>query len=270
MKNIKINLIFIFYFIHILANSQTTEIFSIEQKNDFVKIDKIGNIYIVNGTRIIKYNSKGEKELEYSNPKLGFINQIDVSNPLSILVFYRTSQKTVRLDNSNSIIGNPINLQEYNIGEAIVIANGQDNGFWVFDEQNYQLIFIDYNGVLIYNSTSIKRLTNKRIENPEMGLYNNRIHLYSDNTLYIFDDRANLIEIVSIEGEELIINESGIYKVREKRIKKLKKGSQKFEALMSDNKEFDKFDCYFPYLLLSKKDKITLYLLTSEKPKTDE
>lgn len=265
MKNLKVNFIIFFSFVHFFAVSQKNEIFSIEQKNDFAKIDKTGNLYLVNGTQLIKFNLKGEQEFSFSKPNFGNIFQIDVSNPLNILVFYRISQTIVRLDNTNSIIGNPINLQEYNIGDALAIANGQENGFWVFDGINYELSFIDFNGQTLHKSNSIRRLNNQRIENPKIGIFNNRIHLFTNNNFHIFDNRANLIETVSFESEHLIVNESGIYKIEEESLKILTKGTQKFETLITDYKDFEKFDCYLPYLLLSQKDKITLYLLTSEK-----
>lgn len=266
----KISFIILYCFLHFSVFSQKNEIFTIIQTNDIVKIDKTGNLYLVNGTQLTKYNSKGEREYSFSKPNFGNIFQIDVSNPLNILVFYRTSQTIVRLDNTNSSIGNPINLQTYNIGEALVIANGQENGYWVFDGINYELSFIDFNGQALHKSTSISRLNNQKIENPKMGIFNNRIHLFTNNNLYIFDNRANLIETVSLESEQLIINESGIYKIEDESLKILTKGSQKFETLITDYKGFEKHDCYLPYLLLSQKDKITLYLLTSEKTITHE
>ena len=59
--------------------------------------DQFGNYYDVNDVEIKKFNLKGELQYTYSNNLLGKISNIDASNPLKIIVYFRDFTKILIL-----------------------------------------------------------------------------------------------------------------------------------------------------------------------------
>lgn len=245
-----------------ISIGQNHRILNLQINHNFAKIDKNANIYIVNNNNISKYNSKGELLATFSNPNFGSIDFIDVSNPLNILVFFKKTQTLLRLDNTLSPKANPINFNDLQIFEATLIATGQENGFWVFDNFNSQLNFIDFNGNKMYVSNIIRRINNSTYEFLYMGFFNSLLHIVSENNLvYLFDLRGNFVKNIDIKTNNIIVNYSGIYTFQDKTIFGILYGSENTQNLTSNINEIKSFDCYFPHLLLSYKDRIELYLL---------
>ena len=68
-----------------------------------IHIDKLEHLYkIDNQVSLLKYDNKGKKLFEYSNPSFSGIYEVDVSDPYKVLLFYRDQQKIVFLDNTLS------------------------------------------------------------------------------------------------------------------------------------------------------------------------
>ena len=58
-------------------------------KNNQIEIDQYGYFYIIDQDNLIKYDNEGHTLYHYSNKLLGNIDQIDISNPLRPLLFYK-------------------------------------------------------------------------------------------------------------------------------------------------------------------------------------
>ena len=63
--------------------------FKLFSKSEKIEIDQYGFIYHINKDNLIKFNLKGVPLYNYSNKLLGNISQLDVSNPLRPLLFYK-------------------------------------------------------------------------------------------------------------------------------------------------------------------------------------
>ena len=104
----------------------------IKSKIDLFTSDNLGNIYLVKGDELKKYNSKGELLKVFSNKKLGAISSIDASNPLRVLLFYKDQSQLVILDSQLSPNGNPIDLLGMNLEQSDVVCSSFNNGIWLF------------------------------------------------------------------------------------------------------------------------------------------
>src|SRR5688500_1993390 len=74
----------------------------IREHHDAFTTDPLGNIYLVKGAEVVKYNASGIRTARYSNLQLGDVATIDAMNPLKILLHYRDFQQLVFLDNQLS------------------------------------------------------------------------------------------------------------------------------------------------------------------------
>ena len=114
-------------------------------KNNQIEIDQYGYFYIIDQDNLIKYDSEGHTLYHYSNKLLGNIDQIDISNPLRPLLFYKDQGLIIVLDNTLSQQKEPISLNELGLYQTSCIANSNfDNGIWLYDIDVNEIIKINH------------------------------------------------------------------------------------------------------------------------------
>src|ERR1700704_5165138 len=103
-------------------------------------VDNLNNIYIINSTdQIKKLNANGDSVAVYNNiKKYGKVSQIDVSNALKILLYYKDFSTIVTLDRLMTV-RSTIDLGKKNIFQVKTIGLSYDNNIWVFDELENKL-----------------------------------------------------------------------------------------------------------------------------------
>ncbi|WP_306741921.1 hypothetical protein [Marinifilum sp. D714] len=137
--------ILLIWFLSVLNLYQPTKITT---PCDFFEIDHMGNVYVVNGAQLSRYNSEGKQVCNFSDSSLGSICSIDVSDPLRILVFYRDFNQIIYLNNKLSNIGSEINLYDFSDNETEFVCNSQKGGFWMYNSIEKQATHITNNGEL--------------------------------------------------------------------------------------------------------------------------
>ena len=159
MNNLK-SILFILGFLTMQVNAQP-DFISFGKLNidcNQFATDPLGNIYIINGQNIQKYNSNLQKIADYSNAFLGNISFIDVSDPLRILLHYREFNQVVWLDNFFQEIRSPVFLDDLGVDQALLVCSSSLNGFWIFNQLNNQLQYFDFNLIKIHESMSLNPL----------------------------------------------------------------------------------------------------------------
>lgn len=145
MQNL-IHLFFIFIFCCGFAQQKSIGIKPLEtqktQAHYFIGRDAFGNNYTISDNVFRKENS--QIKLEYKNIALGKIEQVDLQNPLQIVLFYKAMSAVVLLDNQlNETIR--INFTETNpelLPQWIGLAS--QNRLWLFDLASQKLGLYDY------------------------------------------------------------------------------------------------------------------------------
>ena len=108
----------------------------------FVGQDNFGNIYSVHENEFRK-NTKEGKASFYKNVSLGKIFQIDLQNPLQIVLFYKQFTSVVLLDNQLNET-TKINFSDLQVPlnpEAVSLAS--QNRLWVYDILSQKLGLFD-------------------------------------------------------------------------------------------------------------------------------
>ena len=200
---LRVTILFV-YFIFFVNHSQII-IEDTEEKNfTFLKafsvwnIDELQNLYLIQGSTLIKCDSSGKQLFSQSIKSIGNVAQIEPINALKIAVFSEEQQSICLFDNTLTLNGECNYLDKYGIRNAKLIArSNRPNLFWIYDQFNSTLLLID----IISNKTiqkvdNIKGLILKGEEENEVEKiqeFNNHLYLIdSKETIYEFDQLMTL------------------------------------------------------------------------------
>ena len=203
---IRVTILFV-YFIFFVNHSQII-IEDTEEKNfAFLKavsvwnIDELQNVYLIQGSTLIKCDSSGKQLFSQSIKSIGNVAQIEAINALKIAVFSEEQQSICLFDNTLTLNSECNYLDKYGIRNAKLIArSNRPNLFWIYDQFNSTLLLID----IISNKTiqkidNIKGLILKGEEENEVEKiqeFNNHLYLFdSKETIYEFD------QLMTLSGE---------------------------------------------------------------------
>ena len=203
---LRVTILFV-YFIFFVNHSQII-IEDTEEKNfTFLKavsvwnIDELQNLYLIQGSTLIKCDSSGKQLFSQSIKSIGNVAQIEPINALKIAVFSEEQQSICLFDNTLTLNGECNYLDKFGIRNAKFIArSNRPNLFWIYDQFNSTLLLID----IISNKTiqkvdNIKGLILKGDEENEVEKiqeFNNHLYLFdSKETIYEFD------QLMTLSGE---------------------------------------------------------------------
>jgi hypothetical protein len=167
-----------------------------------VQIDQLGNIYVISAKNSLeKYNPEGQLLLRYSQNTIGNISQIEVSNPMQLLVFYEDFQKIIFLDRNLTYLST-INLQDWGVGWAKKVAISTDGNLWIYDEIALKLQkYAVEDGKILFESINLSR---ERALTPsvyELKEQNNQVYLADARQgIFVFDQFGALLRFYDIVG----------------------------------------------------------------------
>lgn len=150
--------------------------------------DKLGNVYVVGeGNQVIKYNSLGIAESNFSNKYLGTLKWVDATNPLKVLLFYPDFNHVTTLDNKLSL-RTEVPLRDLNILQPVLICASVNEGFWIFDQQDFQLKRLSLDLKIIQESGNITQLTGVELHPTQLIESNGYVYLNNPGTgVLVFD-----------------------------------------------------------------------------------
>lgn len=208
-------LIFVLVFFSKINAQETTfhPVNCISTRADLIRSDALGNIYVVNTEGLFKYDATGVLLYTYSDRAKGSISEVDVSDPMKILVFHKNFGNVVWLDNKLSPTLTPVSLEALGYGNSGPVASSYQGGCWVYDPASLQLIRVDNTRKSVQFSGNLHELTGDDI-NPQ-SLTESGNWLYLTDTLqgiYVFDQFATFIKKIPVKqvkyyfvsGEQLI------------------------------------------------------------------
>jgi hypothetical protein len=224
-----------------LLFSQATIVKEIPALVDFFTTDHLGNIYTLEKNNIIKYDKNGEKLYFFSTNKYGNVTSLDASNPYKILVFFNEFSTLIFLDNTLSLNGEPINIQQKGLEMTTLAATSYQNGIWLYEALEYRLIRFDENLNIKVNTPNLAQITNIEINPTFIQEYNNFLFVCNPSTgILVFDIFGAYIKSIPIkdvhklqpiENEILYIKDHQFHRYN------LKTNDFIFEPLMQEFKD---------------------------------
>jgi hypothetical protein len=98
-----------------------------------VRVDDLGNIFLLHYDNSVEVFTIRGQHFTHNEKSLGNIKNIDVSNPMRILLHYSDANMVLFVDNTLTEMGR-VQLQNFGIyGQNILVANSKMGGFWIYD-----------------------------------------------------------------------------------------------------------------------------------------
>jgi len=197
-----------------------SKIDSVQVNADEFTVDAIGYIYSADKDIIEKRDTSFRLLFRQSVKMTGHITTIDVTNPLKPLLFFLPQQSILFIDNTLTPYQNLGSLSDLGISYATLVCySEQYNRFWVYDQDNSQLILFDFNGKKIRNTENLSGLIG--VVNPVQLLEKNGIlYMVDENRgVYLFDMFGTLINFYEIPNLEWIqADENNFYYILDGKI----------------------------------------------------
>jgi len=180
--------IFLLVLLSLITYKLDAQINVLNFKIDYFDVDVLGNLYTVRGYELIKYNSQFQQQATYANLSLGDISSIDASDAMNILVFYSDFAKVLFLDNSLSLKNSVIDLGELGFPNASLACLSYNNGFWVFDPVNQELVRVNQFLEVADRSGNLNQIIQAEINPDQLFEEGNYVYLKDRKKgVFIFD-----------------------------------------------------------------------------------
>lgn len=166
---------------------------------ELIATDQLNSFYMARRNTLERINSKGEITGSHTLKTLGKIHTIDPANPMKTLVYYRDFNTIVFLDNMMTQIGDPVNLSTLGLERVTAVCRSFNNGIWVYDSGNKELIRLDQNYNISHRSgnlTSIIGYVPEPTHLNEQGKY--LLLNHPDKGILVFDVYGTYIKTVPV------------------------------------------------------------------------
>ncbi len=158
-------------------------------------VDILGNIYFNNGRVLQKFDSLGVQKFAQSIKSVGNIKEIMPVNTMKLVLFSEEQQVLCLMDNTLTMSENLIELSDFNIGMASLVAvSSQPDKVWVLDQLNSKLLLLDLSGKIQYQEVkNLKGILNLS-DIKEMVEFDTHLFLLSDDgSFYELDMYGSLL-----------------------------------------------------------------------------
>lgn len=210
----------IFIMMHFLGGLQDRTKTTVAEHHDYFTTDNLGNIYLVDGPELLKYSAQGKRMARYSNLRMGGISNVDATNPLKILVYYRDFQQVLFLDNQLSPNGQAVSLEALGLEQAGLVAASANNSFWVYDKRNNELHRYSEQTRRIVSTGNLKQVLTTAMKPVEMKEHNNFLYVNSPEAgIFVFDIFGAFSRLIPLtKVEEFQVTDEILYSRRGRRI----------------------------------------------------
>lgn len=108
----------------------------------FIGVDNLEHVYFIKNNVLFKKSDS--KTLSYTNLHLGEITQVDITNPLKIVVFYKNFNSVIVLDDALNELSNSINFNSVLLKNISFVGTSSNSNLWLFTEDENSLILFNY------------------------------------------------------------------------------------------------------------------------------
>ena len=193
-------LLLLFTLTSFISGDQYTLIKSIPFNNSTFTTDNLGHAYVIVGNQLLEFDGQGKPKANYSENNLGTLRSIDVSNPLKIVLYYPDFAQ-INILNSKLALQSTINLRPLGIVQPTLICNSSNEGYWVFDLQDFQLKKIDLNLQVKIESGNIMQNTGYNILPNFLTEADHFVYLNNPSTgILVFDLYGTYYKTIPIKN----------------------------------------------------------------------
>ena len=166
-----------------------------------VWVDHLGQIYaLLNGNELVKYDMQGNELFKFNNNTQGELTTLDVTNPLTILLYFGDFQTILLLDRTLNEQFR-YDLLSLNIPFVSAVGLSNDNQIWLFDETNFRLKKINNQGRLLAESADLNLVLGQYIQPKQIQAIGNWVFLNDPKLgIFIFDQFGQYHKTIQDSG----------------------------------------------------------------------
>jgi hypothetical protein len=243
------------------SQSEFKLIATIDIEADFFTSDNQSNVYVVKGDELKKYNKAGKLLYKYSNKNFGNIDFVDASNMMRLLIFYKNFLQVVFLDNTLSLDGDPISLDQMELQQTQLVCSSFNNGIWLYDQQNLEVVRIATTLEKTIQTGNLSMLLNINLKPNSLLEHDNKVYLNNPSTgILIFDIYGTYyktIPLKNVQHFQPIID--WIYFISDKKIKSYNIKTTEEKEFTIPETDFINFRLETDVLILQKTKSINIY-----------
>ncbi|MFM7726606.1 MAG: hypothetical protein ACKO7B_07885, partial [Flavobacteriales bacterium] len=158
----------------------------------------IGNLYVISDNQLLKFSPEGKPLQNYAEVRNGELRMVDASNPMKVLLFYPDMARLVALG-TQFAPQSTIELRNLGIYQPTLACNSINEGYWIYDLQDFQLKKLDLNLQLVFQSGNLQLLTGKKVVPTSLIEYNQRVYLNDPSSgILVFDQFAGYYKTLPI------------------------------------------------------------------------
>ncbi|MFM7217638.1 MAG: hypothetical protein ACKO1U_06445 [Bacteroidota bacterium] len=162
--------------------------------------DAIGNLYVISDNQLLKFSPEGKPLQNYAEVRNGELRMVDASNPMKVLLFYPDMARLVALG-TQFAPQSTIELRNLGIYQPTLACNSINEGYWIYDLQDFQLKKLDLNLQLVFQSGNLQLLTGKKVVPTSLIEYNQRVYLNDPSSgILVFDQFAGYYKTLPIHN----------------------------------------------------------------------
>lgn len=163
------------------------------------EIDKLGNLYVVTDKNIlIKYDKNNREKYRYANKRSGRITQLDVSNPLKILLFFDDFNYLLVLDATLTEVID-FKIEDFEMTDITAAAIANDDNYWVYDPVQFRLLKINHRGIILTQSSNTNDFGMDGTNISRIRESGNFVILCDNSKgFYIFDNLGQYVKTLDI------------------------------------------------------------------------
>lgn len=229
----------------------------IEGKVSSITSDQLQNLYVLKNDVLEKYDANGKFLYSYSDNTLGRIDFVDASDPMKTLVFYKAFPEFLILDNTLTVSGPGVPLQQYGLEQVSLACTSYDRGYWFYNPANLELVHLTSDDLVANKTTgNISSLLNEAIHPNFLVEQNNRVFLNdSAQGVLVFDIYGAYYKTIPIKGlNQFQVSADQIIYLQDKSIR-----TYNFRSLSEDVMPLSD-----PAALAIRVEKERLYILTDK------
>jgi hypothetical protein len=172
-----------------------------DHKGNYVLVDNLGFYSVVGDYEFNRCQIDPQLEFKYSDKSLSTVTSVDLTNPLKILVFYKDLSKIVLVDNTLSRYGNDIYLDDYDLGQCILICASFNNSIWLYDQLTFQLVRLDQGLKKVTETSNIVQLIGHDIAPNFMIEDSDWLYINDpENGILVFDIYGSYFKTIPIKA----------------------------------------------------------------------
>lgn len=178
--------------------------------------DNLGNVYLIRDESMFKYDSLGVLQKTFSNKTFGAITSADATNALRIILFYKDFNRVVTLDNTLSQNGEALTLETIGFPMTSLVAASHDNGIWIYDMRNFELMRLNRNLEVEHRSGNLSQILGIDLQPNFIIEKDNRLFLNNPGTgILVFDvfgTYSKTLPILNLKSFQVVDNSVIYYK----------------------------------------------------------